>query len=61
MQQVEINMQEKVMVEIIWLTQSVLFRIHCRNTPVAFKRMLKNYIIEEDMELTLNVIQKISW
>lgn len=54
-------MQEKVMVEIIWLTQSVLFRIHCRNTPVAFKRMLKNYIIEEDMELTLNVIQKISW
>jgi len=40
----EITRQEKVMVEIIWLTQSVLFRIHSRNTTVAFKRMLKKII-----------------
>lgn len=57
MQQVDINMWEKVMLEIIRLTQSVLFRIHCRNTTVAFKQMLnKNEAIEDDMELTLNVI-----
>lgn len=52
-------MWEKVMLEIIWLTQSVLFRMHCGNTTVAFKKMLnKNEVIEEDMELTLSVISE---
>lgn len=49
------------MSEIIWLTQSGLFRIHCRNAAAAFKEMLNKKTIEEDMELTLNVIQKILW